>query len=57
MMPADSESPSIGPSPGRLPTLHELGRDLLHVSALRRVLTIGLPFVMMVGYVIFACLG
>ena len=57
MTPADAESRSIDPSPVCLPTLNELGRDLLHVTALRRLLTIGMPFVIIVGYVIFACLG
>jgi len=37
-----------------LPTLRELGHDLLDVSALRRVTTIGLPFVIMSGYAVFA---
>ncbi|GEM_PF-2335167 len=37
--------------------LQELGRDLLHVSAFRRVLTIGMPFVIMFGYATFVSLG
>lgn len=41
---ADSESPSIDALPIRMPTLNELGRDLLHVSEYRRLLTIGMPF-------------
>ncbi len=49
-----SQSPKVTPSPDRLPTLKELGQDLLHVSALRRVQTIGLPFLMMSGYFTFA---
>lgn len=56
-MSADSQSPSVTPSPDRLPTLQELGRDLLHVSAFRRILTIGIPFLIMIGYFIFASLG
>lgn len=38
----------------RLPTLHELGDDLLHVSTLRRITTIGLPFAIMLSYAVFA---
>jgi len=56
-MSADSQSPSVIPSPDRLPTLQELGRDLLHVAAFRRVLTIGMPFMIMCAYFTFASLG
>lgn len=39
------------------PTLQELGRDLLYVSSARRVMTIGMPFAIMLSYVVSACLG
>lgn len=51
-MPSDSANSE---TPG-LPTLNELGRDLLHVTRLRRSLTIGLPFVFMASYAAFASL-
>ncbi len=57
MMSADSQSPELIPAPDRLPTLAELGRDLLYVSPFRRILTISLPFIIMFGYIIFAVLG
>ena len=38
----------------RLPSLKELGRDLLHVSPLRRFTTIALPFCIMLAYAVFA---
>ena len=38
----------------RLPSLKELGGDLLHVSPVRRVTTIGLPFVIVLGFAVFA---
>ncbi len=41
----------------RLPTLTELGRDLLHVSSVRRAMTIGFPFLAMAGYAIFSNMG
>jgi beta-carotene hydroxylase len=50
-------SPEADPNsevPVRLPSLQELGHDLLRVSMLRRVTTIGLPFAIMLGYVGFA---
>jgi hypothetical protein len=34
MTPAGSKSPSIEPFPIHMPTLNELGRDLLHVSCI-----------------------
>lgn len=39
-----------------LPTLNELGRDLLSVSSARRVATLGLPFIAMTCYAVFAWL-
>ncbi len=51
-MPSDSAN-SVTPG---LPSLNELGRDLLHVTRLRRGLTIGLPFVFMATYAVFASL-
>lgn len=41
----------------QLPTLQELGRDLLYVSRVRRLLTIGMPFVIMICYAVSALLG
>lgn len=41
----------------RLPTLRELGDDLLTVSITRRVTTIGIPFALMLGYAVFASSG
>lgn len=49
----DSNTESTDPSV-RLPSLQELGHDLLHVSAMRRVMTISAPFVAMLGYVALA---
>lgn len=43
----------IRPSSG-LPTLQDLGDDLLSVSDVRRITTIGVPFVLMSGYAVFA---
>ncbi len=40
-----------------LPTLDQLGRDLLQVSRARQVLTLSLPFLAMGGYAFFAWLG
>ena len=37
-----------------LPTLHELGDDLLSVSPLRRFQTLAMPFVAIGGYAYFA---
>ena len=45
------------PPADHLPTLTELGRDLLHVSAPRRVLTIASPFLAMLSYTISALMG
>src|SRR5581483_3894737 len=39
-----------------LPPLHELGGDLLGVTFLRRIITIGLPFAAMACYALFAWL-
>ncbi len=52
-MPSDSANPETAP----LPSLSELGRDLLQVTSLRRVLTIGLPFAIMGSYAVFAILN
>lgn len=41
----------------KLPTLQELGHDLLQVSPLRRLMTIGCPFAVMLSYGVFASLG
>lgn len=41
----------------KLPSLRELGDDLLRVSPLRRVITLALPFICMGGYAVFAWLG
>ncbi len=49
----DSECPDVP----QLPTLQELGRDLLQVSPLRRLMTIGGPFAVMLSYGVFASLG
>ena len=42
--------------PPRLPSLSELGHDLLQVTRPRRLLTIGMPFAIMGGYAMFASL-
>ncbi len=42
------------PNAVHLPTLQEPGCDLLYVSPLRRVTTIGLPFAIMISYAVFA---
>lgn len=39
-----------------LPTLHELGVDLLRVTWLRRLVTLAVPFAAMASYVLFASL-
>jgi beta-carotene hydroxylase len=39
-----------------MPTLHELGNDLLHVAPLRRLITLALPIVAIGCYVLFAWL-
>ncbi|MCA9051529.1 MAG: hypothetical protein KDA89_22480, partial [Planctomycetaceae bacterium] len=39
-----------------LPSLRDLGTDLLRVSVARRVFTIGLPFLLMAGYICCALL-
>ncbi len=50
-------SHSANPEIARLPSLNELGRDLLQVTLLRRILTIGLPFAIMLSYAVFASLN
>ena len=52
-----TETDQQSPDAVHLPTLQELGRDLLHVSPLRRVTTIGLPFAIMISYAVFASLN
>ena len=39
-----------------LPTLHELGDDLLRVTGLRRFVTLAVPFVAIAAYILFAWL-
>ncbi len=42
------------PIEAKLPTLGELGHDLLRVTAFRRLLTLGAPLAWIAGYVLFA---
>jgi len=50
-------SPQMDPSAASLPDLHELGTDLLTVTPWRRIVTIGLPFVIMISYAVFSYAG
>jgi len=51
------EQNHVAPESAHLPTLRELGDDLLHVSTARRISTIGLPFVIMTAYGVCAVFG
>lgn len=50
----DDDPPEVTRQHSGLPMLRELGEDLLSVSPLRRITTIGLPFVLMLSYAFFA---
>jgi len=49
--------PMATDKPIPLPTIHDLGGDLLTVSAARRALIIMRPFLACLGYWVFAALG